>query len=172
MKVCVFLSDNPNCFTFGYDEENPKCLRLKLTLLQYIEFLHKNGVHYFVTDCEFGAGFWAAEIVAGLTTLHTNMWYGCIMPYEEQAARWSVEQRERYYSLLEKSQENRYFQKAYTEKCIEDCRHYLIENADIVLFIYRPGKAIAEIMQFVSKKNIPLICINPETSRRLQDFTI
>lgn len=172
MKVCVFLSDSPDCFSYGYDEAHPRCIKLKLTLLRYIELLHLHGYHYFVTDCEFGAGFWAAEIVADLLPLHKDMWFGCIIPYEEQAVKWSVEQRERYFSLQEKSAEVRFLQKKYTTHCVENCQQYLINHADALLIVRSLQNP--KNVKFINsqKKNIPIICINPETGMTAQYLAI
>jgi uncharacterized phage-like protein YoqJ len=65
-NACVFTGHRPTRFSFGYDEKNEKCIRLKLVMAQQIRALIKSGVSTFYTGMALGVDQWAAEIVLDL----------------------------------------------------------------------------------------------------------
>ena len=169
ITTCAFTGHRPNRFKFGYDEEHPDCVKLKLVLLQQIETLYQNGVTRFLTGCALGVDTWTAEIVIGLMELHKNIELFCIIPYEEQAARWSPQQRERYYTILEKSTCNKLICTHYTNDCYSKRNRFLVDYSNILLAVYdttEKGKSgTGHTVAYARQKGKGIICIDPDTAR-------
>lgn len=101
-KSCCFTGHRPQKFSFGYDEENEDCILLKLKMLAQIQEMRKKGVTTFLTGMAMGVDIWAAELIlelkAGLPQEDIRLI--AVIPHEEQANKWSVEYRERYFDIL------------------------------------------------------------------------
>jgi uncharacterized phage-like protein YoqJ len=101
-SVCAFIGQDQSCFTFGFDEENQKCADLKLAMLNEISQLIEDGVTEFLSGMALGVDIWGAEIVLTLRNQGKPVRLVCVLPSEEQANRWSVSERNRYFTILEK----------------------------------------------------------------------
>lgn len=116
---CAIISDK---FEIANIEETKEKLR-KIILDEY-----NKGSTDFYTNCECGIPLWTAEIICGLKKQYEIRLH-IVVPYEEQAADWTEEQRDIYYYVHEHSDSvifsRIHFQsdcyeiaeKAITEKC-------------------------------------------------------
>ena len=87
-NACTFISSALTDFSFGYDFTSFKCISLKLQLAHYISDMYKAGVREFYSVCEEGIDLWAAEIVTYIMRDDPETKLHCVIPYEEQAAKW------------------------------------------------------------------------------------
>lgn len=134
-KICAMIGLNPDSFSYGLNEDDDRCIALKLKLLQQISILYENGIHVFLSNCALGVNMWAAEIVAGLMCIHPNIELICVIPYEEQAVKWPAEYRDRYFSLHEECTQSILFNTAYRKDCLIECGRYLVNESDILLAV-------------------------------------
>lgn len=87
-------------------------------------------------DC--GAGMYAAEIIHGLKASDKELEAICYVPYEEQAAKWTPELRDRYFNALAACTEvvNVAYEK--TVGCEFKAHLEAISAADTVIAVYDP----------------------------------
>lgn len=131
-KACTFISSDLEEFSFGYDWENPKCVSLKLQTAQFVNDMCKAGVKDFYSVCEQGTELWAAEIVTFVMKSDAEIKLHCIIPYEEQAAKWHSDTRELYYRVLEKATDVIYINTRYEKNCLAAARYRALEHSDCV----------------------------------------
>ena len=112
--------------SFGFDEENGECEKLRKMLLNL--FSQNKGVYY--CDCQAGLGIYCAEEV-----LNSKNQLFCVAPYEAQSHKWSVDFRDRYYNLHEKSVDTKFISKKFFEGCIDECKSYITEVCDEIYVI-------------------------------------
>ena len=118
--VCCFTGHRPMKLPFGADESHPKCNQLKIILRAEIECLiTEHRVCRFITGMALGIDQICAEIVLDLKKKYPQIMLECAIPYEGQAIQWSVEQRERYFGILEKCDEETMLQTRYTKDCMQ-----------------------------------------------------
>jgi uncharacterized phage-like protein YoqJ len=165
---CSFCGPTPLHFHFGYDEDDELCLQIKDTMRLLIHDMCRRNVRDFYSDCEMGVSMWGAEIVADLMRYSKDIKLNCILPYEEQATKWSPELRDRYFSILEKSSETSYIYPKYTDRCYRDCGRYLVDHTDKVIAVQDndPILSLDAVTQFVSyakQKRKTIIIIDPES---------
>lgn len=164
---CAITGQDQNCFIYGFDEEDYRCIALKIKLLQQISILYNYGIHVFLTDCSLGTSMWSAEIVAGLVSLHPDIELLCIIPYEEQATKWPKEYRNRYFSLHESCTQSLMLSPDYTRDCLLECYHYLVDECDILLAVCdyeNPGLSEAGYaVSYAKQINRDIIYIDPVT---------
>ena len=169
---CAITGHRPNYFKFGYDEEHPDCIKLKLAILRQIELFYHSGFTRFLTGGALGVDMWAAEIVIELMGLHKDMEFYCVIPYEEQAARWSPPQRERYYTILSRSTRNILIGAQYTGYCYSKRNRYLVDNSDILMAVYDAAETkksgTRSTVEYAHKKERGILFIHPDTARITQ----
>ena len=99
-RKCAIISGCSMCFPWGYDEEDVDCGALKIELLNRITKLICEGVTQFSVVMNAGFGLYAAEMLNGLRKIDPTIELHCIVPWEEQATKWTPELRERYFTQL------------------------------------------------------------------------
>lgn len=169
MTACTFIGHHPMRFDFGFDEDDPLCATIKQVLLSQMMALYKNGVITFYSDCEVGVGMWAAELALRMIKEHPDVQLICVIPYEEQAKKWTEELRDRYYTVLEKSSYNELISTQYTEKCYRQCGKFLVDHAEHLIAVYENSKVIqmenaAYTLAYARKKGRQIIYIDPDTA--------
>ena len=100
-KTCAVFACPPICFPWGYDEEDEGCAAMKPELLNAITSLLTEGVTRFNVVLDPGFGLYAAEMIVGLQEMDPSIEMDLYVPYEEQAAKWTPELRDRYYAVHE-----------------------------------------------------------------------
>lgn len=148
-KTCCFTGHRPERLPFQSDEQHPDCIRLKERLMQEMERLvDEEGVTHFITGMALGIDQICAELVLELKESNPQITLECAIPYEEQAARWTVPQRERYFDLIVRSDKENLLQGAYSADCIRKRDRYMVENSGYVLAVW-DGVARSETGQTV-----------------------
>lgn len=97
---CAIIGQHPMRFPWGFDEEDTQCRRMKLELAQCIMELRQCGVTEFQVACDPGVGLYAGEIVNITKQNDEAMRLVCVIPFEEQATKWTPQLRERYFDML------------------------------------------------------------------------
>ena len=127
-KTCCFSGHRPGKLSFGYDEDHPDCLRLKVKLIGEVDNMRKSGVTTFLTGMAQGIDLIAAEIVLDIKRAYPddNIRLVAVVPYEGQANRWTVQYQERYFDILSKTDHVIILQKRYTDTCMQERNRYLV----------------------------------------------
>lgn len=129
-NACTFIASSLNNFSFGYDFESSQCIYLVSQLKDYIANVYNEGVRNFYSVCEQGVDLWAAEYVAGLIKKDNSVKLSCILPYEEQAAKWYPDIRELYYRVLEQASNTEYISLHYSDDCVKKARLLTIDRSN------------------------------------------
>ena len=165
--TCAFTGHRPSNFHFGYDEQHPDCIRLKLVMATQIAALIDNGVTTFLTGMALGADCFGAEIVLALRKQRPEIKLIAALPCETQANKWSVEQRERYFNILAECDEVIYISRHYTKDCMYKRNRWLVDHASFVLGVYngmdKGGTACT--VRYAYEKKRAVILIHPDTGK-------
>lgn len=128
-KTCLIYGMPTEQLPFGYDEEDFRCMIMKLKIAEKIYDLVQEDVIVFICDCEYGIPLWSAEAVLKQRSYNPNIRLEIYMPYEEQAAKWAPEWRNRYFSVHEQADDVRIYND------YELCRRELFNDADILIYV-------------------------------------
>ena len=152
-------------YSFGYDEEDDKCQRLKAVLHEQITVLISAGITTFYTGMDLGADTWLAEIVLDLRRTHPKVKLIAVLPCETQANRWSPEQRERYFNILPNCDDVITLTTHFTATCVKKRNRYMINHAGYLLAVYDNSKKddTAHTVQYAQDKKRDIISIHPDT---------
>lgn len=166
---CAFAGHNPLRYSFGYDEEDELCLLIKKKILQQILDLYENGVTIFYSNCEVGASMWGAELTLELMKRFPELKLHCVIPFEEQAKKWTPPLRDRYYNILEKCTNNYLISTNFTKDCYLRCNQYLVNHAGFILAVYDNDpilkmEPVTQLITYARKKKRGIISIHPDTA--------
>lgn len=152
-------------FSFGYDEEDAWCMELKLVLERQIDLLMEKGVCLFYSGMSQGIDLWCAEIILDRKKRQPHIRLHAAIPCQEQANKWSAQQRERYFGILEGCDEVATMQAYYTSACMAQRNRYLIDHAAYLLAVYdgAPKGGISYAVRYAEALGREIIFIHPDT---------
>ena len=119
------------------NEYEPPYSKIKEELRDTIWKLFCEGYTDFYSNCEYGVSLWAAEIVIALK-MYNDIKLHIIMPYEEQATKWSEEYRDRYFAVHEKADSVELLFCRFYEDCYKDADKEMVSRSDraVILDMY------------------------------------
>ncbi len=119
-KVCCFMAGGTN------GQESPAFPALLKEELRRL--ITEQSIRRFICGMTPGE-LTAAAVVLELRQEYPAVVLDCVLPYEEQAARWSNARRERYFNILAECDSVITLQNHYDKKCL--CRHrkHILDNA-------------------------------------------
>lgn len=162
---CAILSDPPDSFAWGYDEEDEYCVALKLLMLNRISLLHSDGLLRFAIGMNAGAGLYAAEIVGALQETNEKLLFDCYVAYEGLAIKWHHELRDRYYKELASCAEVYTRSPRRTTTCELDSFLDAIDAADMVLAVCSAEEAKSQelslALRYAQRMRKQIIVIRP-----------
>lgn len=163
-KACAFTGHRPQRFIFGFDEEHPYCITMKELLEQEIRRMIDVGVTTFYSGMALGIDIWAAEIVLRLKTDYPDTRLIAVLPHEEQANKWSVEHRERYFNTLSECDDVITLQTHYTSDCMHKRNRYLIDHAKYLIAVYDGNEkgGTAYTVKYAQEQNREITVIQPD----------
>ncbi len=160
-KSCCFIGMHLRNLIFIFDEDVVQCIRLKQIMFGYIfDLIKQHPDINFISDMSLGFGIYAAEIVLSLKPVYPDITLVCALPYEEQAAHWTENQRNKYFGIIEKCDTEVILQKHYTGICMEMNHKNMIDHSGFVLSL-RNGKNTEKVLQYAESKNRQITLINP-----------
>ena len=162
---CAILSDPPELFPWGLDEEDECCVALKLLLLNRISWLRTQGVHRFAVGMNAGAGLCAAEIVCGLRGEGEDVWVDAYVPYEGLATKWTPGLRERYFDVLADCLDTYTASPENTPTCEIEGFMDAIETTDMLLAVCggeRPkSRELSMALQYALRRGKEIAIVRP-----------
>ena len=97
------------------------------------------------------------ETLAAATTLSLKgAKLECVIPFEEQAADWSEDDRDIYFDILEHSFSNTLIETRKTEHNNTLCYNYILSKANLVFIGEEPSGEIMSLLENSGKKIIKL----------------
>lgn len=167
IKKCAFTGHRPQSLPFGFNETDERCFALKQVLRnEIINLIENKGVTHFITGMAIGVDMYAAEIVLGLKANYPGITLESAIPCENQAAKWTEEQRDRYYDIAAKCDKETMIQRQYTPDCMHKRNRYMVDQADYIIAVWdgRPS-GTGKTVQYAQRQGKPIVIINPKTQR-------
>lgn len=164
-RCCAFTGHRPKKFPWGYNEADSRCLALKEALAEQIAKLVDAGYTDFFSGMAEGIDTWAALDVLALKKESSALKLHCVLPCEGQADKWPASARERYFSILEQTDNIVYVSREYSKDCMLKRNRYLVDHAACLLAVYngewRGGTAMT--VRYAQKLGRKIIILRPFT---------
>lgn len=143
-KINQILRDETVCFTghrsqklpWGYNESDERCIKMRETAKEKIEFAISNGYKNFISGMALGFDMISAELVLELKKTYPHIKLICALPCKNQYKKWSDEQKQRYKNILKQADIIRYVSEEYTVTCMLERNDYMLNNSSLVIALY------------------------------------
>ena len=134
--TCSFTGHRPEKLPWRGDESDPRCLALKERLAAAVEDAYDRGMRHFLCGMARGADFYFCDAVLELRERRSGVTLEAVIPCEEQAARWSERERERWFSLVERCDGETMLQHHYDKGCMLRRNRYLVDHSSMLIAVY------------------------------------
>lgn len=161
-KTCCFTGHRPEKLPWK-SEADPRCGALKERLRAAVEQAYADGFRYFICGMARGADFYFCEAVLALREGHPDVEVEAAIPCEEQAARWSHADRERYFALVERCDRETMVQHHYDRWCMLKRDRYMVDQASRIIAVYNGtlGGTMYTVTYAV-RQGLELVVLPPE----------
>lgn len=164
-NTCCFIGRRLQILPNEFQEQHPSSVLLKELLKKEIKLLiTEKEITRFISGMALGVDQWAAEIVLEMKKSYPIVTLESAIPYEEQAANWTTDQRERYYAIARQCDTETMMQGVYTKDCMQKRNRYMVDSSRIVIAIWngRPS-GVGSTVKYAKACNREIVYINPET---------
>lgn len=122
------------CFS-GHRKLPQECMKLQADLEKAIVELINRGVVFFGNGGALGFDQLAAETVLRLKEDYPHIRLVMVLPCppEQQSLKWSAEQKQRYFRILEQADKVRVLSPQYTNSCMLDRNRHMVDNSDYLI---------------------------------------
>jgi uncharacterized phage-like protein YoqJ len=162
--ACSFAGHQPSKLPYGFEEDHPDCVRLKLMLGMEIESMIARGCTTFYSGMTWGAGIWCAEMVLNLKRAFPDrlIRLSAVLPYEEHHAGWTKDYQERYFSLMEQADEIVTLYPRCTEGCGPERYRYMIDRSQHLIAVFG-GEAggTKQAVEYAREKGRRVVLFDP-----------
>lgn len=164
-KVCAFTGHRPQSLPFRFNESDVRCINLKKELKRLIEYvITAEGVTHFISGMAIGIDTFASEIILELKTKYPEITLEGAIPCEEQSAKWSFAQKERYQRIIEQLDKKTVIEPHYTPWCMHKRNRYMIDSSDVLIAVWDGvSGGTGKTVKYAFSKNITIYNINPNT---------
>lgn len=163
-KTCGFTGYRPSKLLFKHDERCIACVHLKILLYKEIETAINDGYTHFICGFAMGSDTYFAEAVIALRDRYPEIALEAALACETQADHWSEKERDRYFRLLARCDQETYVSRYYYNGCYLDRNRYIVDHAQRLITVYdgKFGGTMYTVNRAKAKK-LEIVIINPST---------
>ena len=162
--TCCFTGHRPQSLPWGANENDLRCLELKLELAARLEGVYESGWRHFLCGMAIGCDMYFAEAVLALRDSRPDVTLEAVIPCGTQPDKWPSALRQRYNSLLDRCDRVTVLQIHYTPDCMHKRNRYMVEHASLLLACYTgyPGGTQSTLL-YAQRQGLQTIVIDIET---------
>lgn len=163
-KTCCFTGHRPHKLHYGFEEDHPDCIKLKIQIALEIQALIGKGCDTFITGMAMGTDIWWAELTLDLRRANPEKCLKLIVaiPYEGQADRWNRDYQERYYSILSKADDVVTLAAHYYEGCMQERNRYMVNHSAHMIAVFNgSGGGTKNAINYARRKGLDIVILNP-----------
>ncbi len=162
-KTACFTGHRPQSIPYLWNEISVQSIKLKNEIKSAsIDLIENHNVAHFISGMALGVDMIAAEIVLDLKKKYPNITLECAIPCETQATKWTEKYRERYFSIIEKSDKETLLQTHYTADCMHKRNRYMVDESDYVIAVWNGSPSgTGKTVLYAKENNKQIIQIEP-----------
>ena len=149
------------CFS-GHRKLPEDCTELRANLEKAIISLIEQGVVFFGSGGAIGWDQLAATTVLKLKKDYPHIKLIMVLPCppEQQSLKWNVEQKKRYYEILEQANKVRVLSPKYTNSCMLDRNRHLVDNsAYLICYLRENSGGTFYTVNYAEKQGLKILRI-------------
>lgn len=135
LKTCCFIGDCTESGLFLFKKESSYFNNIKLKIEGAVVSLVENlSVTNFMSGMNIGFELCGAEIVLEKKEKYPEIILEGVLPYEAYSINWTEDQRNEYYSIMEKVDREILLQYRYTDDCMRKRNLYMIRHSKYIIY--------------------------------------
>lgn len=163
-RTCCFTGHRPDKLPWGFDEGDPRCLRLKKSIDRAVKDAYAAGIRHFISGMARGSDLYFAEAVLKLRGTEKDAALECARPCETQADSWPREEKERYRSILDQCDFETLVQHSYDRFCMLRRNRYMVDRSSRLIAVYSgaPKGGTFQTLAYAMKKGLDIHILDLE----------
>ena len=171
---CTFSGPRPFHLPYGFEEDHPDCVRLKLMLGMEIEAMIARGCHTFWSGMCWGVDIWCAEMALEMAQAfpEKRICLNAVIPFEEQHRGWTTEYQDRYFAVLEQCAEVIILHGRFVEGCYRERDRYMLDRSGRMIAVCggEPG-GTKNAVEYARCKGLEIVLLHPAAHPGASEFT-
>lgn len=157
---CCFSGHRPVGLPWRANEDDPRCVSVKLEISARLEAIYSLGYRHFMCGMALGSDMYFAEAVIELKAQKSDIFLEAVIPCGDQTSRWSTAQRTRYNDLIDRCDKVTVLQYEYTPDCMLKRNKYMVDRSSLVLscFSGMPGGTMNTLL-YAQRNGIKTVII-------------
>ena len=132
-ESCCFTGHRPAKLPWGYNESDPRCVRLKERIADAVLLAYQEGYRHFLCGMAQGCDLYFCELALALRQRHGDVSVEAAIPCPTQADGWPRAQQERYRRLVAACDYETLVQSSYSPGCMQRRNRYMVDHAGLLL---------------------------------------
>ena len=138
--TCSFTGHRAAKLPWGYNEEDPRCLKLKQQIFDTVEAVYDSGVRHFICGMANGCDLYFGEAVLALKQQKPDITLEAAIPFSGQADHWNEPLRSRWQTVYDNSDYITVVSESYTRDCMNKRNRYMVDHSSVVIAAYNGSK--------------------------------
>ena len=140
-ESCCFTGHRPAKLPWGYNESDPRCVKLKERIADAVLLAYQEGYRHFLCGMAQGCDLYFCELALALRQRHGDVSVEAAIPCPTQADGWPRAQQERYRRLVAACDYETLVQSSYSPGCMQRRNRYMGDHAALLLAVHngQPG---------------------------------
>ncbi len=160
---CCFTGHRPEHLPWIYNENDPRCAKLKKVLYDTAEQAICDGFCDFYCGMARGIDMLCAEAVLALSEKYPQVQLHAALPCPGQSDNWPESDRVKYNHLLERCSSKILVSPFYTDTCMLSRNRYMVDNSERLIAVwsgyFRGGTAYT--VRYAKKLHKEIYLIRP-----------
>ncbi|GHU34358.1 hypothetical protein FACS1894105_00990 [Clostridia bacterium] len=166
-QVCCFTGHRPKALPWKYNETDPRCKDLKLSIRCTVENLIVNdGYKRFISGMALGTDIICAEIVLELKMKYPFIALECAIPNRSFATKWARDQIDRYLQITRRADKITYVSDSVAYEIADLMKRniYMVDTSDLIIAVYTMGSTggTQNTLKYALEHGKQIILIEPE----------
>ena len=160
--ACAFTGYRPQKLPWLENEEDPRCVDLKLRLRATVEEACRQEMQHFICGMAQGADLYFAEIVLELKRDWPEITLEAAVPCPTQADEWPFPTKRRWQKILEACDYETLVQDHYSRGCMMRRNRYMVDHASQLIAVYDgQDGGTRSTVEYALRQRVPVTFVPP-----------
>ena len=169
-ESCCFTGHRPAKLPWGYNERDPRCVRLKERIADAVLLAYQEGYRHFLCGMAQGCDLYFCEAVLALRERYPEVTVEAAIPCPTQADAWPEAERDRYRELVARCDMETMVSDTYSSTCMQRRDRYMVDHAMLLIAAFdgTAGGTRYTVEYALRRESRSLMCRFPRNSCKMR----